>query len=72
VEGAWAYDIHPVTLSNWKRKLKQNGAKAFGGDNDLKKKDDKIANLGRMIGNKEVEIALLEKFFGEDGDLRPP
>ena len=34
-----AYDIHPVTLSNWKRCLKEDGAKASGGDNDLKEKE---------------------------------
>ncbi len=44
-EVARACDIHPVTLSNWKRKLKENGSKAFGGDDELKKKKDKIAKL---------------------------
>jgi len=37
-EIARAYDIHPVTLSNWKRRLKEDGAKAFGGDDELKEK----------------------------------
>jgi transposase-like protein len=31
-EIARAYDVHLVTLSNWKKKLRENGAKAFGGD----------------------------------------
>jgi hypothetical protein len=31
---ARAYDIHPVALSNWKKKLKENGSKAFGGGDD--------------------------------------
>jgi transposase-like protein len=26
-----AYDVHPVTLSSWKKKLKENGSTAFGG-----------------------------------------
>ncbi|MCS3830048.1 transposase-like protein [Salinibacter ruber] len=60
-----AYDIHPVTLSNWKTKLKENGSKAFGGDDDLKEKQYKIAKLERMVGQKEVEIALLKNFLGE-------
>lgn len=64
-EIARAYDIHPVTLSNWKKKLKENGSKAFGGDDDLKEKQDKIAKLERMVGQKEVEIALLKNFLGE-------
>ena len=64
-EIARAYDIHPVTLSNWKKKLKENGSKAFGGDNELKEKEEKIAKLERMIGQKEVEMALLKNFLGE-------
>lgn len=52
-------------LSNWKKKLKENGAKAFGGDNELKEKEKKIAKLERMVGQKEVEIALLKNFLGE-------
>lgn len=64
-EIARAYEVHPVTLSNWKRKLKEDGAKAFGGDNELKEKEKKIADLERMVGQKEVEIALLKNFLGE-------
>jgi transposase-like protein len=64
-EIARAYEVHPVTLSNWKKKLKEDGAKAFGGDNQLKEKEKKIANLERMVGQKEVEIALLKNFLGE-------
>ena len=45
-------------LSNWKKKLKDNGAKAFGGAGELKEKEKKIANLECMMGQK-VEIALL-------------
>jgi transposase-like protein len=71
-EVARAYHIHPVTLSNWKTKLKENGSKAFDSSGDLKEKKDKIAKLERMVGQKEVEIALLKNFLGEPGDLRSP
>jgi len=64
-EVARAYDIHPVTLSGWKTKLKENGSKAFGSGDELKEKKDKIANLERMLGRKEVEIAMLKNFLGE-------
>jgi transposase-like protein len=46
-EGARAHDIHPVASSNWKKKLKENGSKAFGGSGTLKEKKDKIAKLER-------------------------
>lgn len=64
-EIARAYEVHPVTLSNWKKKLQEGGAKVFGAGNELKEKEDKIAKLERMIGKKEVEIALLKNFLGE-------
>jgi transposase-like protein len=64
-KAARAYDIHPVTLSNWKKKLKENGSNAFGGGDELKEKKVKIAKLERMVGQKEVEIALLKNFLGE-------
>jgi hypothetical protein len=31
----------------------------------LKEKKEKIAKLERMVGQKEVEIALLKNFLGE-------
>jgi len=51
-EAARAYDVHPVTLSVWKTKLKENGSKAFGGSDELTEKKDKIANLERMLGRR--------------------
>jgi transposase-like protein len=55
----------PQALSNWKKKLKENGSKAFGGSDELKEKKEKIAKLERMVCKKEVEIALLKNFLGE-------
>ena len=60
-----AHEVHPVTLSNWKKKPKENSPKAFRGDNELKEKEKKIANFERMVGQKEVEIALSKNFLGE-------
>jgi len=71
-EVARAYDVHPVTLTGWKTKLKENGSKAFGAGDELKEKKEKIAKLERMVGQKEVEIALLKNFLGETGDPRSP
>jgi transposase len=64
-EVARAYKIHPVTLSNWKKQFKDNGAKVFGSDGELKEKEQHIAKLERMVGQKEVELALLKNFLGE-------
>ena len=65
-EVARAYDVHPVTLSNWKKKFVEEGAKVFGGDSVVKEKDQKIAKLEQMLGKKEVELALMKNFFSGD------
>jgi hypothetical protein len=43
----------------------ENVSKASGSGDELKEKKDKIAKLERMVGRKEVEIALLKNFLGE-------
>jgi len=62
-EVARAYVVHPVRLSGWKTKLKENGAKAFGDSDELKGKEEKIMKLERMVGQEEVEIAFLKNFL---------
>lgn len=64
-EIARAYDVHPVTVSNWKTQFMDEGAKVFGDDDELKRQQKKIADLERLLGKKEVEIALLKNFLGE-------
>ena len=62
---ARAYDVHPVTLSRWKKQFQEDGSKVFGDDDELKECEKKIANLERMLGKKEVEIAMLRNFLDE-------
>lgn len=62
---ARAYDVHPVTLSRWKKTLKENGPEVFGTDEDIQEYESKIADLEQMLGKKEVEIAMLKNFLGE-------
>lgn len=64
-EVARAYEVHPVTLSNWKKQFLEKGAKVFGSDGELKRQREKIAKLERLVGQKEIEIALLKNFLGE-------
>lgn len=64
-EVARAYDVHPVTLSRWKSQLEENGPEVFGTDDDIQAYESKIADLERMLGKKEVEIAMLKNFLGE-------
>lgn len=57
---AGAYDVPAVTLSNWKAKIKESGARAFENGNLLKEKKKKIARLEQIIGQKEAKIDLLQ------------
>jgi len=65
VQVARAYGIHPVTLANWKRHFLQHGAEVLGGKEEVRAYEKKIAELERMLGQKEVEIALLKNFLRE-------
>lgn len=64
-EIARAYDVHPVTVSSWKRRFEEHGAEVFGGKEEVKLYEQKLADLERMLGKKEVEIALLKNILGE-------
>ena len=62
---ARAYDVHPVTVSNWKRHFEEHGAEVFGGKEEIKTYEKRLADLERIVGKKEVEIALLKNILGE-------
>ncbi len=62
---ARAYGVHPVTLAKWKRHFLEHGAEVFGGKEEVKAYEKRIAELERMLGHKEVEIALLKNFLRE-------
>jgi transposase-like protein len=64
-EIARAYDVHPVTVSKWKKHFQENGAEIFGGQEEVKEYEKRVADLERMLGKKEVEIALLKNILGE-------
>jgi len=61
-EVARMHGIHPVTLAGWKRQFLDNGPQVFGSSSAIKELEEKIAKLERMLGQKEVEIALLKNF----------
>jgi transposase len=64
-EVARAYDVHPVTVSRWKQQFLERGPEVFGGSEEVKAYEERIGQLERMVGQKEVEIALLRNFFSE-------
>lgn len=56
------FGVHPVTLSKWKKKFLADGAEVFTQNSDVEACEKRIAQLERMLGQKEVEIALLKNF----------
>ena len=64
-EVARAYQVHPITLSKWKKEFLEKGAEVFGGRDEVRAYEQKISKLERMLGQKEVELALLKNFLDE-------
>lgn len=64
-EVARAYEVHPVTVSRWKKEFLEKGPEVFGGREEVQEYERRISQLERMVGQKEVEIALLKNFLTE-------
>jgi transposase-like protein len=63
VEIARAHNLHPTTLSRWKQEFLENGPAVFGKDTTLAAYEKKIKEMERLLGRKEVELALLQSFM---------
>lgn len=63
---ARAYGVHPITLGLWKKEFLDHGPEVFGGSDTVRGYDEKIRDLERLLGQKEVEIALLKNFLAEN------
>ena len=62
---AKAYDVHPNTINNWKQTVLDKGPELFAKDGTVAEYEKKIADMERLLGQKEVEIALLKNFLGQ-------
>jgi transposase-like protein len=62
---AKAYGVHPNSVGLWRKTFLERGSEIFEGG---RKRDSEreIAELERLLGKKEVEIALLKNFLGRD------
>jgi transposase-like protein len=61
---AKAYGVHPNTASSWKRAFLEKGPEIFAQDGTIAQYEARIAELERLLGKKEVELALLKGFLG--------
>jgi transposase-like protein len=60
---ARAYGVHPITISHWNREFLEKGPELFSQKTTIHEYERKIQDLERLIGHKEVEIALLKNFL---------
>jgi len=65
VQIAKAYGVHPNSVNTWKRAFLEKGPEVFSQDGEVKVYERRIAELERLLGQKEVEIALLKNFLGQ-------
>ncbi len=61
---AKVYNVHPNTVNAWKKTFLEKGPEIFAQDNLVAEYERRIAELERLIGRKEVEIAILKNFLG--------
>jgi transposase-like protein len=63
---ARAYGVHPITLGLWKKEFMEHGPEVFGGGDTVRGYEQKLRDLERLLGQKEVEIALYKNFWAEN------
>lgn len=62
---ARGYGVHPITVGHWKKEFLERGPEVFGGKEAVLQYEQRIRELERLLGQKEVEIALLKNFLTE-------
>ncbi len=62
---AKVYGVHPNTVNAWKRTFLEKGAEVFAQDSMVAEYERRIAEMERLLGKKEVEIALFKNFLGQ-------
>ncbi len=61
---AKAYGVHPNSVNRWTKIVLGEGPELFAKDGAVAEYERRIAELERLLGQKEVQIALLKNFLG--------
>lgn len=61
------YGVHPNSVGLWKKMFLERGTEIFSGPSGQVEAERRIGDLERLIGQKEIEIALLKNFLGRSG-----
>jgi transposase-like protein len=64
---ARAYGVHANSVGLWRKMVLERGPELFSQDTAVADYERRIAELERLLGQKEVEIALLKNFLGQHG-----
>jgi len=64
---AKAYGLHANSIGLWKKAFLERGPEIFAQELAVEQYERRIAELERLVGQKEVEIALLKNFLGQSG-----
>ncbi|GBE58067.1 hypothetical protein BMS3Abin01_00995 [bacterium BMS3Abin01] len=59
-----AYGVHPNSVGLWKKRFLEQGPEIFQNESSGSEAERKLAEMERLLGKKEVEIALLKNFLG--------
>lgn len=62
---AKAYGVHPNSVGQWRKAFLERGPELFEREGGGEEYERRIADLERLVGQKEVEIALLKNFLGQ-------
>jgi transposase-like protein len=62
---AKAYGVHPNSVNKWMKTILEEGPELFAQDEAVAEYERRTADLQRLLGQKEVEIALLAGFLGQ-------
>ncbi len=58
------YGVHPNSIGVWKKMFFERGPEIFSQASQTSELERRLADLERLVGQKEVEIALLKNFLG--------
>lgn len=66
---AKAYGVHPNSIGRWKTAVVERGPEIFAREQAVEAYERRIAELERLLGQKEVEIALVKTSWGRAVEL---
>ncbi|MEE8277101.1 MAG: transposase [Thermoanaerobaculia bacterium] len=61
------YGVHANSIGLWRKMFLERGPEIFAKAGRASESERRVADLERLVGQKEIEIALLKNFLGRSG-----